>query len=118
MLPTTLRQTIKRNINPAAATAKRAFASDESLVKTSLYDWHKELGGDMVPFAGYTLPVLYKGGDNSGVMKEHLWCREEGKCSLFDVSHMGQVSFLCYVICYIILYYIIYVVHVFDLYVI
>lgn len=91
MLPTTLRQTIKRNINPVVATATRAFASDESLVKTSLYDWHKELGGDMVPFAGYTLPVLYKGGDNSGVMKEHLWCREEGKCSLFDVSHMGQI---------------------------
>lgn len=44
----------------------------------------------MVPFAGYELPVLYK-GDNGGVMKEHLWCREEGKCSLFDVSHMGQI---------------------------
>ena len=44
----------------------------------------------MVPFAGYELPVLYK-GDNGGVMKEHLWCREEGKAALFDVSHMGQV---------------------------
>lgn len=44
----------------------------------------------MVPFAGYELPVLYK-GENGGVMKEHLWCREEGKASLFDVSHMGQV---------------------------
>lgn len=44
----------------------------------------------MVPFAGYELPVLYK-GDDSGVMKEHLWCREEGKCAMFDVSHMGQI---------------------------
>jgi aminomethyltransferase len=44
----------------------------------------------MVPFAGYELPVLYK-GENGGVMKEHLWCREEGKASLFDVSHMGQI---------------------------
>ena len=44
----------------------------------------------MVPFAGYELPVLYK-GENGGVMKEHLWCRSEGKASLFDVSHMGQV---------------------------
>lgn len=44
----------------------------------------------MVPFAGYELPVLFK-GDNGGVMKEHLWCRSEGKASLFDVSHMGQI---------------------------
>ncbi len=107
MLPLTIRQSISRtaasvaaasaSASASAATAqtKRAFAaaaaSDESLVKTALYDLHKEIGGDMVPFAGYELPVLYK-GDNGGVMKEHLWCREEGKCALFDVSHMGQVS--------------------------
>mmetsp|Transcript_19676 Transcript_19676/g.41345 ORF Transcript_19676/g.41345 Transcript_19676/m.41345 type:complete len:415 (+) Transcript_19676:96-1340(+) len=76
------------------STSRRAFAaaatSDEPLVKTALYDLHKELGGDMVPFAGYELPVLYK-GENGGVMKEHLWCREDGKASLFDVSHMGQI---------------------------
>ena len=71
--------------------AKRTLATAESLVKTALNDLHKELGGDMVPFAGYELPVLYK-GENGGVMKEHLWCREEGKAALFDVSHMGQVS--------------------------
>jgi len=64
--------------------------SDEPLVKTALNTLHKQLGGDMVPFAGYELPVLYK-GDNGGVMKEHLWCRDDGKCSLFDVSHMGQI---------------------------
>lgn len=51
---------------------------------------HIELGGDMVEFAGYELPVLYK-GENGGVMKEHLWCREEGKAAMFDVSHMGQI---------------------------
>lgn len=44
----------------------------------------------MVPFAGYELPVLYK-GESGGVMKEHLHCRSEGKASLFDVSHMGQI---------------------------
>ncbi len=44
----------------------------------------------MVPFAGYELPVLYK-AENGGVMKEHLWCRDEGKAAMFDVSHMGQV---------------------------
>ena len=93
MFPSALRHSATRI---ATSTSKRTFAAaaaggDESLVKTALYDFHKELGGDMVPFAGYELPVLYK-GDNGGVMKEHLWCREEGKCALFDVSHMGQVS--------------------------
>lgn len=68
-----------------------ATSSDEPLVKTALNTLHKQLGGDMVPFAGYELPVLYK-GDNGGVMKEHLWCRADGKCSLFDVSHMGQLK--------------------------
>lgn len=48
----------------------------------------------MVPFAGYELPVLYK-GDDGGVMKEHLWCREEGKAAMFDVSHSKYLRFLC-----------------------
>ena len=79
----------------AAATAS---TDAEPLMKTSLNEWHKELGGEMVPFAGYELPVLYKGDnvENGGVMKEHLWCRSEGKASLFDVSHMGQVRFLLF----------------------
>jgi aminomethyltransferase len=72
-------------------TAPRFLGTaSEPLVKTALFDLHKELGGDMVPFAGYELPVLYK-GENGGVMKEHLWCRSDGKASLFDVSHMGQI---------------------------
>ena len=86
---------VSRNLgrNALKSISKRGFAaasSSEPLVKTALYDLHVEIGGDMVPFAGYELPVLYK-GENGGVMKEHLWCRSEGKASLFDVSHMGQV---------------------------
>jgi aminomethyltransferase len=46
------------------------------------------MGGKMVPFAGYHLPVQYEG---LGVMKEHLHTRSEGGASLFDVSHMGQI---------------------------
>lgn len=53
--------------------------------KTPLYDLHAELGGRMVPFAGYLLPVQYP----TGILKEHLHTRD--KASLFDVSHMGQV---------------------------
>jgi aminomethyltransferase len=89
LLPSALRKSLQ------TAAGRRTFAaaasSDESLVKTALNELHKELGGDMVPFAGYELPVLYKGSENGGVMKEHLWCRSDGKASLFDVSHMGQV---------------------------
>ena len=81
------------------ATAAPAAAADTaspplSLRKTSLHAWHQERGGEMVPFAGYELPVLYKGDkatEHSGVLQEHLWCRTEGQAALFDVSHMGQV---------------------------
>jgi aminomethyltransferase len=91
-------RTNKPSLATAAVTTKRLFAAATSndgveqqpLVKTALYSLHLDLGGDMVPFAGYELPVLYK-SDNGGVMKEHLWCRSLGKSSLFDVSHMGQI---------------------------
>lgn len=52
--------------------------------KTPLYDLHLELGGSLVDFAGYALPVRYP----AGIMAEHIHCRESA--SLFDVSHMGQ----------------------------
>ncbi len=55
------------------------------LHQTPLYDLHLELGGKMVPFAGYSMPVQYP----MGVMKEHLHTRSDA--GLFDVSHMGQV---------------------------
>ena len=55
--------------------------------KTPLYDVHVEEGGKMVPFAGYSLPVQYK----TGVVAEHMAVRT--KCGLFDVSHMGEVTF-------------------------
>ncbi len=57
----------------------------EQLLKTALYDLHVELGGKMVPFAGYSMPVQYP----MGIVKEHTHTRE--KAGLFDVSHMGQV---------------------------
>lgn len=56
-----------------------------TLDRTCLYDLHLTLGGKMVPFAGYEMPVQYP----MGVLKEHLHTREAA--GLFDVSHMGQV---------------------------
>lgn len=52
--------------------------------KTPLYDRHVALGGRIVPFAGWLLPVQY-----SGVIAEHMAVRT--KCGLFDVSHMGEL---------------------------
>ena len=55
------------------------------LLRTPLYDLHVELGGKMVPFAGYEMPVQYP----AGIMAEHSHTR--ARAGLFDVSHMGQV---------------------------
>ena len=52
-----------------------------------LNDKHVALGGRMVPFSGYSLPVQYP----AGIIAEHKWTREHA--GLFDVSHMGP-SFL------------------------
>ncbi|MGJ4893088.1 glycine cleavage system aminomethyltransferase GcvT [Bradyrhizobium sp. HKCCYLRH3099] len=65
---------------PAAAT------SSSSLKRTPLHALHVSLGGKMVPFAGYEMPVQYA----PGVLKEHLHTR--AAAGLFDVSHMGQVA--------------------------
>jgi len=58
----------------------------DSLKKTPLHGLHVSLGGKMVPFAGYAMPVQYP----AGVLKEHLHTRSSA--GLFDVSHMGQIA--------------------------
>lgn len=60
--------------------------STESLLETPLASLHRALGGKMVPFAGYAMPVQYP----AGILTEHLHCR--AAASLFDVSHMGQAE--------------------------
>jgi len=47
--------------------------------------WHRAHGGRMVDFAGYWMPVQFR-----GIIEEHLWTRS--KAGLFDVSHMGQLE--------------------------
>ena len=59
----------------------------ESLKSTILSELWIEMGGKMVGFAGYNMPVQFK----EGVVKEHLWTRENA--GLFDVSHMGPSFF-------------------------
>ncbi|MBT3621992.1 MAG: glycine cleavage system aminomethyltransferase GcvT [Flavobacteriales bacterium] len=49
-----------------------------------LSEIHKSIGGKMVEFAGYNMPVQYE-----GVKAEHHTVRNE--VGVFDVSHMGEV---------------------------
>ncbi len=53
--------------------------------KTPLNEVHRNLGGKMVDFGGWDMPVQY----TAGVIAEHLATRE--KAGLFDVSHMGEI---------------------------
>ena len=56
----------------------------QTLKRTALYDAHKALGGKMVPFAGWEMPVQY----SSGILAEHHAVRTTA--GIFDVSHMGE----------------------------
>eukprot|EP00177_Eucheuma_denticulatum_P007387 GFKZ01013445.1.p1 GENE.GFKZ01013445.1~~GFKZ01013445.1.p1 ORF type:complete len:459 (-),score=45.37 GFKZ01013445.1:1158-2381(-) len=69
---------------PHRALALAAPAEPE-LKTTILHDKHVDLGGKMVPFAGYSMPVQYP----DGIKDSHLFVRSSA--GLFDVSHMGQV---------------------------
>ena len=53
--------------------------------RTPLYDTHVELGGKIVSFGGFEMPVQYP----AGVIKEHMAVREA--VGIFDVSHMGEL---------------------------
>ncbi|MBV6395230.1 MAG: Serine hydroxymethyltransferase [Anaerolineales bacterium] len=65
--------------------AKPSFVwseSEDELKKTALNQVHRDLGGRMVPFAGWEMPVVY-----TSIYEEHLATRQAA--GLFDVSHMG-----------------------------
>jgi aminomethyltransferase len=55
------------------------------LRRTPLYEHHVALGARMVPFAGWEMPVQYR-----GVIAEHVAVREDA--GAFDVSHMGEID--------------------------
>lgn len=73
-------------INQDKGTAKPKFEwaepADPPLKRTRLNETHKALGGRMVPFAGWEMPVQY-----TSVLEEHQATRQAA--GLFDVSHMG-----------------------------
>jgi aminomethyltransferase len=56
---------------------------DIALKRIPLHDLHVALGGKIVPFAGYEMPVQY-----SNLVQEHHAVRQS--VGVFDVSHMGE----------------------------
>lgn len=56
----------------------------ENLKRTPLADEHVKLGAKMVDFAGWLMPIQYK-----GLREEHNGVRTN--VGLFDVSHMGEI---------------------------
>ena len=75
--------TLRRLATPAAGALRPlAAAAGGPLRKTPLYDSHVALGGKMVEFGGWDMPVQYP----AGIMKSHIHTREAA--GLFDVSHM------------------------------
>ena len=53
--------------------------------RTPLFDAHRALGARLVEFAGWEMPLCYR-----GAAEEHRAVRE--RCGLFDVSHMGEIE--------------------------
>lgn len=57
----------------------------DTLETTPLTEWHRENGAKMAPFAGFDMPVQYK-----GIIVEHKHTRT--KAGIFDISHMGEFA--------------------------
>jgi aminomethyltransferase len=53
--------------------------------RTPLYEQHQRLGGKLVDFAGWEMPIQY-----GGVIEDYQAVRNA--VGLFDVSHMGRIT--------------------------
>src|SRR4030088_304068 len=53
--------------------------------RTPLFAAHQKLGGKLIEFGGWEMPVQY-----TSIMDEHLTVRKAA--GVFDISHMGEVS--------------------------
>jgi aminomethyltransferase len=64
----------------------RVTAAASELKRTPLNSVHRNMGGRMVDFGGWDMPVQYP----AGTIEEHLRTRKHA--GLFDVSHMGEID--------------------------
>ena len=68
----------------ALTESRLSLAMHGEYSKTPLYAEHVRLGGKMVPFAGWLMPVQY-----TSIIEEHQTVRNN--VGIFDISHMGQL---------------------------
>ena len=67
---------------------RRCYSSSgEVLNRTALYDWHISKGAKMVEYAGWEMPLQYSG---QTIIESNR--RTRNRASLFDVSHMLQLT--------------------------
>ncbi len=62
------------------------MSEQKKTLRTPFYDLHIQTGAKMVDFAGWEMPLLYR-----GIIPEHQQTRSAA--SVFDVSHMGRLEF-------------------------
>ncbi len=55
------------------------------LLRTPLFESHRKLGGKLIEFGGWEMPVQY-----TSIVDEHLAVRKAA--GIFDISHMGEVT--------------------------
>src|SRR5712692_9504946 len=71
---------------PTRSTSTARLTANKTLNRTPLYARHVALGGRMVDFGGWDMPQQY-----TSIRDEHFAVRKAA--GLFDVSHMGRLSF-------------------------
>ena len=74
------------NTPSASEVCALVSAPAVELKRTPLNEAHRRLGGRMVEFGGWDMPVQYP----AGTVNEHV--RTRTHAGLFDVSHMGEVD--------------------------
>ena len=63
-----------------------ALISSMSLKRTPLFTAHQQLGGKLIEFGGWEMPVQY-----TSIVEEHHAVRRSA--GIFDISHMGEIWF-------------------------
>src|ERR1043166_5195533 len=82
-----IRSRVARNTRSLAVRPEtRMPAPALKLKSTALNSVHRKMGGRMVEFGGWDMPVQYP----AGTVEEHL--RTRNHSGLFDVSHMGEID--------------------------